>query len=104
MESNQHNFSRRVLLDVGSFFKNQRLLKNLTLEEVAQSAGLASPELLALYEDGSVPIPSYEIFKLSDAIGIPERIIANVLYDVYIESALLTSDEEDLPLYKEPRR
>jgi transcriptional regulator with XRE-family HTH domain len=99
MEVCHHNFSKRVLLQVGAFFLNQRLQKGLSIDEVAGRAGLDSSQLLVDYENGRRPVPSYEIFKIADAIGISERLISNMLYDIYLESALLGVEDEDHPLH-----
>lgn len=61
-------------------FKDARLKKGLSLEDLALQAGLQTDELQAI-ESGHRPIPMDYIYFLSNVLGIDPQEVVFIVYD-----------------------
>lgn len=83
--------SQRRREAIGAFFRQQRMLAGLSIEETATLLDIEPPGLLNRYESGALSIPLDEIFALTNLLNIaPERVmtlIQNVFSSSHGESA-----------------
>ncbi len=92
MQTEKGNSMNETYQELGSLIRNYRQDKDMTQLDLAKKLGYDSTQFISLFERGVSKVPHNILGQLIVILGIPEKVILQILikdYEVSLKSEIL---------------